>query len=38
MNECLLPGEPVVLIADDVVEHIQRMSDDIAREGCRRVA
>ena len=38
MNECLPPGAPIVPIADDVVEHIQRMSDDIAGEGCRRGA
>jgi len=30
MNECLPPGAPIVPIADDVVEHIQSMWDDIA--------
>ena len=38
MNECLPPGAPIVPIADDVVEYIQRMPDDIVGEGCRRGA
>jgi hypothetical protein len=35
IKQCLPPEAPVMPIANDVVEQIQRMSDDIAAEACR---